>query len=220
MAGSPIRHYRVVNTEQVFDPQCKDYKGDETRAYWFDAIFARVAGGYPITREVVGADGSKTIDGDGKVVTEEVFGEPEALWKACWGYGFNYQTVKAIIHSDPTLRERYKAAESGQADIYAHQMIEIGDKIGTKLDATAAKVKNDARRFMASRLDRAKYGESPMVNLRVGDGDAPLDRETLLLETARGLAFVLSAAGDIAAEKAGRKLLPAPEADVSDAEPA
>lgn len=205
MGGSPRRHARVVRTVQALDPTAEDYTGDETRAYWIDAVLARVAGGYPVKERA--ADGTET----------EGFGEPQFLWEACRDYGFNFQTVKEVFLGDERLLARLQAAEASHGDILAAQTVRIADASGvTKGETAKAKMQSENRRWLASRMDRSKWGERSGVDLTVKDSRV-LDREQMLLEAARGVAYMLQAASDVADARDARAdsnneklLLPAP----------
>ncbi len=71
--------------------------------------------------------------------------------------------------TDPEFLQQYVRAREDQADYYADEITEIAD---TETDANKARVRIDARKWVASKLKSKSYGEK-ITNEHVGkDGDA------------------------------------------------
>lgn len=69
------------------------------------------------------------------------------------------------METDEQLRDQYARAREAQAETYAAEIIEIVD---TEPDAARARVRMDARRWVASKLLPKKYGDKVQVG---GDPD-------------------------------------------------
>lgn len=76
--------------------------------------------------------------------------------------GVKRQTLSAAIHSNTDLEERYESARRQAADAMAEEIIEIADSEG---DANKAKVRCDARKWLASKYLPARYGEKLDLNV-------------------------------------------------------
>lgn len=71
------------------------------------------------------------------------------------------QTVRRWLADDnkKDFRAQYIRAREEQADYYADVIVEEADKAKDRDSAAAAKVKVDARKWVASKLKPKKYGE-------------------------------------------------------------
>lgn len=108
-----------------------------------------------------------------------------------------YGKLSEWIIEDRDRSEAYNRALKIWADSLAQETIQIADRAGTdKGEAAKAKLQVESRRWAASKWDRDRYGERSAVNLNVKN-DGPVDREAVLLETARSLAFILAAGADV-----------------------
>lgn len=76
--------------------------------------------------------------------------------------GVKRQTLSAAIHNDTDLEERYESARRQAADAMAEEIIEIAD---SESDANKAKVRCDARKWLASKFLPARYGEKLDLNI-------------------------------------------------------
>ena len=78
-------------------------------------------------------------------------------------------SVHRWLADNPTFREQYARAREDQADSYADQIIDIADR---EPDSNKARVRIDARKWVASKLKPKKYGDKLGLS---GDGDgAPI----------------------------------------------
>lgn len=88
------------------------------------------------------------------------------------------------------FREQYAHARAKQADTYADQIVTIAD---TADDANKARLKIDARKWVASKLLPKKYGERTTTTHE--GGERPIEtRDVSDLEIGRRLAFLLTKA--------------------------
>jgi hypothetical protein len=80
---------------------------------------------------------------------------------------------------------------------------QAGKPVLEEKDVGRDKLRSDVMMKLASRLDRQRLGERATLEVEVEDNRSSTDRETMLLETARSLAFVMARGADIAAARAG-----------------
>lgn len=66
------------------------------------------------------------------------------------------ETVRRWLIADEAFRAQYARARDEQADFYADELVEIAD---TEDDPAKARVRVDARKWVASKLKPKKYGE-------------------------------------------------------------
>ena len=84
-----------------------------------------------------------------------------------------YQVSKRIwygwLDRKPGRREEYKRAQRHFAETLAEETIKIADSCIDTADAQIAKVRIDARRWMAGKVDPERYGEkqSPAVHINL-----------------------------------------------------
>lgn len=78
--------------------------------------------------------------------------------------GVKRQTLSAAIHSKFELETRYESARRQAADSLAEEIVEIAD---TETDANRAKVRCDARKWLASKFLPARYGEKLDLSVAV-----------------------------------------------------
>ena len=64
------------------------------------------------------------------------------------------------LRSDPDFASHYSRAREDQADKYADEIVEISDR-ATVQDAHVARLKVDARKWVAAKLLPKKYGDRP-----------------------------------------------------------
>lgn len=77
----------------------------------------------------------------------------------------NADTVRLWLIEDATFAAHYTRAREEQADFYADEIIEISD---TEEDANKARVRIDARKWVAGKLRPKKYGDR--IDLTSADG--------------------------------------------------
>jgi len=127
-----------------------------------------------------------------------------------------YGRLAEWVTDDADRHAKYLRASAIWIDGLAREVVDIADGLDvenvTKGDATAAKVRIDTRLRLASKLDRATYGDRVAVDANVRDDRPQTDRDQLLLETARTIAFTLRRADEIqrAVDARAEKVLPAP----------
>lgn len=119
-----------------------------------------------------------------------------------------YGRLAEWITEDAGRAEQYARASRIWVDSLGRETVSIADKVVDRAGAAAAKVRIDARHWLASKLDRERYGESSTVKLDLPPR-APLDYDALVLETARNVGFILHSADDVLRQKP-RVLLSAP----------
>lgn len=111
-------------------------------------------------------------------------------------------TIKREQDRDPEFAEAMKAARQVAADIYVEEMMEIADDAteDVRPDGTInyelvarSKLRIDQRRWTASRLDPARYGDKVQTDITSG-GEKIDVKEVNPLEQARQVAFALEMA--------------------------
>lgn len=111
-------------------------------------------------------------------------------------------TIKREQDRDPEFAEAMKAARQVAADIYVEEMMEIADDAteDVRPDGTInyelvarSKLRIDQRRWTASRLDPARYGDKVQTDITSG-GEKIDVKEINPLEQARQVAFALEMA--------------------------
>lgn len=111
-------------------------------------------------------------------------------------------TIKREQDRDPEFAEAMNAARQVAADIYVEEMMEIADDAteDVRPDGTInyelvarSKLRIDQRRWTASRLDPARYGDKVQTDITSG-GEKIDVKEVNPLEQARQVAFALEMA--------------------------
>jgi hypothetical protein len=82
-----------------------------------------------------------------------------------------YSTVMQWLDRHPKFADSYARARSHQAERYAQETIDIADA-ATPEDATVAKLRVDARKWVAAKLLPKKYGTERVEH--AGDAEAPI----------------------------------------------
>lgn len=85
-------------------------------------------------------------------------------------------TVYRWLREYPEFSNNYARARENQADFYADQIISEADKASDRDSAAAAKVKVDARKWVASKLKPRKYGAQVDVTTNGKDLPTPILR--------------------------------------------
>lgn len=78
--------------------------------------------------------------------------------------------VTKWLNSKPDFVAQYARARDGQADTYAGEIVEIAD---TEPDPNKARVRIDARKWVAARLAPKKYGDK-IAHTGGDEGDNPI----------------------------------------------
>lgn len=83
-------------------------------------------------------------------------------------------TIYRWLAEDPDFVERYTRAREQQADLYAEEIVNIAD---TEADPNKARVRIDARKWVAAKLKAKVYGDRLQVDgdMNVRLSDAQLD---------------------------------------------
>jgi hypothetical protein len=98
-------------------------------------------------------------------------------------------TVYRWFKVNVDFRNMYAHAREARADMIADQVIDIAD---TEPDANKARVRIDARKWYAAKLNPKRYGNRTMI---AGDHDAPLPPLTIELVAAQFLAQITPTTG-------------------------
>lgn len=99
-------------------------------------------------------------------------------------------TVFRWVAKYPEFRDKYARAREEQADAFADEIAFIAD---TEEDANKARVRIDARKWVAARMQPRKYGERVATEIFGKDG-GPIVTETSEVEQARRVAYMLGLA--------------------------
>jgi hypothetical protein len=102
-------------------------------------------------------------------------------------------TVAVWVQSDPVFASEYAAARLLQADALADEVVDIADKAHDRDTAAAARVKIDARKWMAGKLAPKRYGDAVQLKHADAEGDRLYERSA---DNALMLADILLAIGN------------------------
>lgn len=80
-------------------------------------------------------------------------------------------TIARWLAQDEAFRAEYGIAREMQAETYADEIVDIADKSFDRDSAAAAKVKFEARKWVASKLLPKKYGEATLLKHADADGE-------------------------------------------------
>lgn len=81
----------------------------------------------------------------------------KSLRQSCEDRGVHKTQVRRAIEADEAVRVQYARAREEQAHFYADEIIEIADK--TDLHPDDKRVRNDARKWFASKVAPKVYGD-------------------------------------------------------------
>ena len=81
------------------------------------------------------------------------------------------RTFYKWLDSDEGRRQRYFQARKRWADMIAEEVVDIADGAVDAHDATVRKLRIDARKWVASRVNPDEWGErrDPLLNISLGD---------------------------------------------------
>lgn len=80
-----------------------------------------------------------------------------------------YSTVMQWLDRKPMFAEMYARAKEAQADLMAGRIVEIADSAGAE-DVNVARLRVDARKWVAAKLKPRKYGERVAQELSGPEG--------------------------------------------------
>jgi hypothetical protein len=110
------------------------------------------------------------------------------------------ETIYQWLADDSAFSDKYVRAREDQADFYADEIIDIAD---TEPDANKARVRIDARKWKASKLQPKKYGDKVDLNLSGTIGhlsDEQLQSRLALLVGKAGAGLLAGGSGEAEGE--------------------
>lgn len=128
-----------------------------------------------MTAAINGGDATNTREWDRPTVMTEICRrliEGESLRTICEAADMpDRATVARWLAQNDDLRKEYTLAREMQAETYADEIVDIADKSYDRDSAAAAKVKFEARKWVASKLLPKKYGEATLLKHADADGE-------------------------------------------------
>lgn len=91
-----------------------------------------------------------------------------SLVRVCKELTVTYQYVFKWLAENQEFADNYARAREAQADYHADEIIEIAD---TEADSNKARVRIDARKWVAGKMKPKKYGDATMVKHADADGE-------------------------------------------------
>ena len=92
----------------------------------------------------------------------------KSLTSYCKESGTSYTSVMLALRADETFQQNYAHARESAADFHVDEVIEIAD---TEEDPARARVRVDARKWVAAKMKPKKYGESTQVKHADAEGN-------------------------------------------------
>ena len=83
--------------------------------------------------------------------------------------------LSTYLNRDADAVERLARARETAAHTYAEEAVTISDQAVQGVDDKVAKLRASTRQWLASRLNRAAYGDSPTVQIGINVGQLHLD---------------------------------------------
>lgn len=139
--------------------------------------------------------------------------EGETLKQLAVVWEVPYGRLAQWIVEDRDRSEQYVAAKALCEAARADEVHEIAERVGDKLELGKAALRIKAIQWAASKWNPARFGDRVELNANVRDDRLPADRDMMLLEAARGLAFILARAGRVQPKPAELRLIEAPKSD-------
>lgn len=151
--------------------------------------------------------------------------EGETLKGLAAAWRVPYGRLAQWIVEDKTRSELYVNAKALCETARADEVHALTDGVTSKLELGIANLKFKATQWAAAKWNPARFGDSSSVSVAVKD-ERVLDQDTLMIETARALALVMSRGNEIAKRRekeiprqlAGPVSGPAPAASAPDDE--
>jgi len=134
--------------------------------------------GQPITRQL-----AKRIEGEGgDDVVLDLIASGSTLVSVAKTYGVSRETMRKWCNATPARKAAYLDAKSAQAGALVEEAGEILDNASTESgpDVQKAKSRAEHRRWLASKRDRAQYGDDAKLQIGVA-----LDLSSLHLDALR-----------------------------------
>lgn len=103
-------------------------------------------------------------------------------------------TVFKWLTQQQSFAEQYARARETQADAMVDEMLDIADRAVSNEEVQAARLRIDARKWVAVKLRPKKYGERVMTELTGRDGGPIQTEDVGDTEAARRIAFTLAKA--------------------------
>lgn len=103
-------------------------------------------------------------------------------------------TVFKWLTQQTAFAEQYTRARETQADAMVDEMLDIADRAVSNEEVQAARLRIDARKWVAVKLRPKKYGERVMTELTGRDGGPIQTEDVGDTEAARRIAFTLAKA--------------------------
>ena len=94
----------------------------------------------------------------------------ETLTGICQELGCSPSAVTHLADRDPDFAQRYARARQMQADALAEDVVRIADE---EPDPAKARVRTDARKWLASKVNPAKFADKQQLE-HTGKGGAPI----------------------------------------------
>lgn len=85
-------------------------------------------------------------------------------------------TVAVWVRSDPVFAGEYASARLLQAEALADEIVDIADRATDRDSAAAARVKIDARKWLASKLAPKRYGDAVQLKHADAEGERLYER--------------------------------------------
>src|SRR3990167_4745642 len=135
--------------------------------------------------------------------------EGETLKALAQAWQVPYGRLAQWIVESKDRSELYVNAKALCETARADDIHALADGVTNKLELGIANLRLKATQWAAAKWNPARFGDSSHVAVRVTD-DRLLDRDALVLETARTVGYLLQSGADIAARRAPQAQLPAP----------
>lgn len=97
-----------------------------------------------------------------------------SLVRICEKLKIRYGAVFEWLAENESFANNYARAREAQADYHADSIIEIAD---TEEDSNKARVRIDARKWVAGKMKPKKYGDKQVIS---GDSDNPVKVDTTI----------------------------------------
>lgn len=94
-------------------------------------------------------------------------GKPLRFRDACMALKVPYTLMHAHVMADEVLKARYDAVLAARADQLAHEALDDAESAVDRDTAAAARVKIEAKRWVAAKWDKERYGETLRVEKSV-----------------------------------------------------
>lgn len=100
--------------------------------------------------------------------------KPLRFRDACFSIGVPYTLMHAHMKATPEVKARYYAILAARSDELVHESLDDAEAAHDRDSAAVAKVKFDAKRWVASKWDKELYGEQATDSAQGVPGDRAL----------------------------------------------